>query len=92
MAYRRRQHLLRGGCFIPPSTPPPLLSIRRNKNQTSMGWLLARASRLMALAYSRDRKLVHISYSGWVWSTHRYSIQVVNPSLSQRWVHHSIVT
>ena len=59
---------------------------------TSMGWLLARESRLMALAYSRLRKLVHISNSGWVWSTERYSIQVANPSLSHRWVHHSIVT
>ena len=55
-----------------------------SSRNTSMGWLLARESRLMALAYSRLRKLVHISYSGWVWSTERYSIQVAKPSLSHR--------
>ena len=59
---------------------------------TSIGCELARASRFMALAYSRLRKYFQMSNSGWVWSTHRYSIQVAKPSLSHRCVHHSIVT
>ena len=66
--------------------------VNSDPSLTSIGCELERASKDKALEYSRLRKLVQISNSGWVWSTHRYSIQVANPSFSQRWVHHSMVT
>ena len=55
-------------------------------------YLFAMASSCRALLKSPVRNCVHIWYSGKQWSTHKYSIHEANPSLSQRCVHHSMVT
>ena len=51
--------------------------------------LFFRASSSIAQEKSVVTNWVQMSYSGWQWSTHRYSIHDAKPSFSHRCVHHS---
>lgn len=51
--------------------------------------LFFRASSAIALVKSDVMNCVQMSYSGWQWSTQRYSIHDAKPSFSHKCVHHS---